>query len=510
MPRWPQPQPEHAGVLGLAHAQGQWHLAAVDQNNHAAPRVIHEAHTPGTADGLRAAWLQLIAGLDEPAKHWPIAWTLPPGRALHRRITLPPADAATTDQLVAVRAEALLPGQAAKVRHGWARDQDNPSSPTWVVLVAQDAVECALHGMSFLKETQAANELCDAVPAPVALAAAQPEKIAGMTIALLDTQTAVVHYDAHGLIDIAEVDGRPKNFQNHETDWLASLDDALNDSDFHTAASQTDKTSRVTWIGSDITATDTQRWSAALNLPHATLSLQPPGAALARGAAIAAMDSRWPTIRLTPRSSKQAQGLVTPRSWALAVVALMLALGLWVWSDLHAAAAIAQAHDQHDSLDERAAALSQQLALLNHLEQRPPTLLAMLDEFTDKSKDFRPKTLHYDADGDLEIAGQLSSPGKISELVAALAQTRTLASARLRSQKRAGDDGVAYEIVATPSDRFFEAFVPVPKIKQSDEETSETPKDESQEDSKEKPKESSADTSRKTSGDGKEVSHDAQ
>jgi hypothetical protein len=185
---------------------------------------------------------------------------------------------------------------------------------------------------------------------------------------------------------------------------------------------------------------------------------------LARGAVRAAQRRNLPVVRQGRFAADAKRTIGFPRPvWTAAAAVLLLALGLWAWSDLRAADAVRASDAEADAIAKQATVLRRQLDLLDYLQKRPPTLLAMLDEFTDKSPHFNPNTLRYDADAGLEITGILRSSGDINALVSDLAGMRTLASAQLRNQKNEGRDKVAYDIAAVPSPRFFEAFVPPPR-----------------------------------------------
>ncbi len=449
------------GVLGLAHAAGAWALVALEGRDDDAPREVHHARADAGYDALDTVWARLTSGLDERQKRWPIALALPTGRTLHRRIELPDADAETTAQLVAVRAEAWLPGHGGEVLYGWEGPDERGAAGRapgrWVTAVPRDAVAPVEAALSRLGG--AAGVLSYAASDATAWSAGLDARGTTLLVAPGATQTAAVLTDGSRLLAVANVDGTPTESPSV---WLADLEDALLTMRGEPGVGGNGAWP-VTWAGAGVNDRETGAWAEALGLRHLKVVNASPDQCLARGAARAALGATWPTVVMDDPAARNAVKPVSVKAWVAAGVALAAALGLWAWSDLNAAAAIEAARDQHPTLRQEQAELTRQLSLYEFLEKRPPTVLAMLDEFTDKASGFNFKVMHYDADGDLELTGVLNSANAIGTFVSELSQMRTLDSAQLRSQKNEGRDQVAYEIVAKPSTRFFEAFVPAPR-----------------------------------------------
>ncbi len=453
LPTTRSPQP--TGAIGVARVGDTWHAAVVDAGAAGDPVVVQQVDCPAKNDSSDwpEAWIKLSGKLDERVRRFPLALVLPPGAALHRRVTLPPADADTTRQLVAVRAEALLPGQAKQCAIGWSRDPDHAQRATdserdgdnaWVTFVPERVLN------------QTRGEHADQPPAtaqpaafvsfPVALAAAQRRGGAAVAVGVTPNQTTLAHHAAGRLIEVTELDESP--ITSAEAPLVS---DALLALPAHTS---------VAWCAPAAHRDALSRWDSPRTEPTPR-AVEDLGAALARGAALAyAAPAGWPIAGLDELADAAAANPVSRRAWWVAAAAVVAALVLWVAADLYAGRTVTNARDAHPDFESQTDTLQNQLSLLNALELRPPTLLAMLDEFTEKIDGFSFQTLHYDADGDLQLTGQRKGGDQVQQLVTALADSRTLRTARLRNQSREGDQ-LRFEIVATPSDRFFEAFVTV-------------------------------------------------
>lgn len=450
---------EDAGVLGLSHTGGVWTLVALRRGDAGAPREVCRVTAEGASDELASVWPRLTAGLDDDAKRWPVAWALSAGRTLHRRVELPDADEDTTGKLVAVQAEGWLPGRSEDVLYGWDRgaDAESDGGRRWVTAVPSDAIDSIAGVLQGL--TGSAGPLTAAVSDALALASGADEAGSVLLLSPAGSQTTLVLASGRRLAGVASVDGSPNE---NEAVWLADVGEAIV-SLLNSTQGTASRPGKAIWVGEHLNRSQCDAWASALGLSSSGVAGRSLGETLARGAARATLQTTGPVVLLDDAAGRHARKPVSVKAWVLAGVALVAALGLWAWSDIHAAKAIDASREAHPTLTAQNAELRRQLDLYTLLEKRPPTLLAMLDEFTDKAKGFNPKTLHYDADGSLELSGVLDSSGTIGTLVTDLSKMRTLDSAQLRSQKNEGRDQVAYEIVATPATRFFEAFVPVPK-----------------------------------------------
>ncbi|MEM1026615.1 MAG: hypothetical protein AAGJ38_00865 [Planctomycetota bacterium] len=446
-----------SGALGLAYQDGRWTLAAAPRDSEVR---VWTASARGTSDNLTACWDTLTAGLPLTHQAWPLAVVLPAGRALHRRIDLPQADVATTARLVSVQTEGWLAG-GDDTRCGWeTRDPDDerPTGVTpWVVAAPRDVVDAALREAGSGPLSAIAAAVSDAAALMHGVATREGSSEAHELLILSGpTQCTLVLRRGVDLLGIDSVDA--PSGASPEAGWH-ELWDAVETLAQESRLPMESLTTR--WVGTN------PAWATspdqANTLPNLQIIAEPPADVLAMGAARALLERRAPLILSESYVGASAPRRVPVWAWAAALLALVVAAGLWVRSDLRAADALSQAEARHPELAQETQALRRQLNVLTYLESRPPTLLAILDEVTDKSNRFNPDTLRFSTDGGLEFSGVLRSADEIGSLVADLSRMRTLASAQLRSQKVQGREEVAYQITAQPHPRFFEAFVPPPR-----------------------------------------------
>ncbi len=446
------------GTLGVAYQAGRWSLAALPSSGEA---PLHVASVVAAIDDLPAGWAQLTEGLPASSRDWPASLVLPSGRVLHRAIELPDADPAAIRQVLSLRVEGWLGTGGRDVRFGWANPVGAASQGRrWVVVAPAEVVDASAALFGRINGPRIAVSVSDAVALAWSAQVPRSERIADAELLVVPDaqQTTMVLRDRSGLLGCEHLDVvcsiEPVDVWRFEVlDAAASLAEA---------AGLSPESIAWRWLVEESHVAQARAWSAALGLRSTQVEAVALGRLLAVGAA-RALAANAPTIALSGRDDAAARGTVPRWAWIAAAVAVLGAAGLWAWSDLRAAAAIESAEAVYPALTRDSLELRRQLDLFAYLETRPPTLLAMLDEITEKASGFDPKTLRYDADGDLEMAGVLASAGQIGTLVAELAQMRTLAAAQLRSQKIQGRDEVAYDISAQPSRRFFEAFVPVPR-----------------------------------------------
>ncbi|MEM1097265.1 MAG: hypothetical protein AAGH92_00620, partial [Planctomycetota bacterium] len=415
------------GGLGLAFHNGRWALAAVPREPDAS---VWTVTATGGPEGLADCWGELTRDLPPDRRAWPLCVVLPAGRALHRRIDLPQADDATTARLVSVQTEGWLAGSE-DTRSGWeARDEGDRGSTAWVVAAPRDVVDAAMReaGDGPLNGAAAAA-VSDAValmhgfPSPVGDRNA-PELI----ILSCPMQCTLVLRRGASLLGIESIEAFASATPEAGLHEFRDAVDTLTQ-----GAGLSAQSLAVHWIGTDGPRSASSEMAEAM--PNLKTIAESPADVLARGAARALLGQHAPVIWAEGYVADSAQRRTPAWAWVAAALAVLAAAGLWVRSDFRAADAVAQAEANHPELAEETQALRRQLNVLTYLESRPPTLLAIIDEATDKANQFNPNTLRYSTDGGLELSGVLRSADEIGSLVAELSEMRTLVSAQLRSQK---------------------------------------------------------------------------
>ena len=459
------------------------------------------------ADGPRRVGVDgsaLVA--DAPAGFAPghAVGVVPDAGTLLRRLALPPAKAAVTDRLVRQQVASLLPGMDGRLAIAWRRDAT--SGEVTVAAAPRAALRAA---------AQAAADVrgCDLqVPAGLALDALLSR---GMSAAdapaawAIDTDglTWLLLYAGGGLIAADSV-GPGEAAEAVFADLVAGMEPEA-------------RPSELTWVGRGGAlpeASDGVAHVRAADLPPQTgwtSGGAEPAAWLAAGAALIGRQLREAEgldleetpgpaeaeadaaqgAAPAPRRRRPGRAADTPAvsgmRWAVVGLWLLGALGLWAWAVGTGGARQAAVIDELGLSSSAIPTLDRGLAVGRYLETSGPSALAVLDELGQKTKRWMLDEVTWERDGGLTLRGTMQSADALAKLAQSMATMRTLTGVQVRRQTPEGNNKVAYTITASPSAKFFGAFVEPRKPatdKNSDADGAETAAPQAPPEPKKKPK----------------------
>ncbi|CAN0443350.1 unnamed protein product, partial [Ectocarpus fasciculatus] len=122
------------------------------------------------------------------------------------------------------------------------------------------------------------------------------------------------------------------------------------------------------------------------------------------------------------------------KGWIAAAAILIAALVLLYVSDTRQANRARDVVNRADLTPEKLTTLNTELAVARYLETSGPHVLAILDEFSQKTKGFLIDEIRFERDGQFAVRATARSAGEINQLASDLSQMQTLASVRIRNQ----------------------------------------------------------------------------
>ncbi len=398
---------------------------------------------------------------------------VPDAGTLLRRLSLPPAKAAVTDQLVRQQVAALLPGMDARLAIAWWR---NPESGEVTVAAGPRA---ALRAASQAPELQGADLL---VPFGLALDALLAHGMkpadAPAAWAVHTPELAWLLCYAHGGLVAADSVGPGESVESVFADLIQSLEPGQ-------------RPAQLTWVGHEGSLPASQpglthaaakglgdpaRWSADPAAAAATDA----GSWLAAGAALVGQqthdaegleldDIPEPVQGQTPsaaapaprrRPGRVAQGpAVSAARWAAVGVWLVGALAVWAWAVGSGGARQAAVVEELGLSASVIPKLDRGLAVGRYFETSGPSLLAVLDELGQNTKGWMLDEAIWKRDTGLTLRGNLNSADALAQMARTMSAMRTLTGVEVRRQEPQGDRKVSYTLHASPSAKFFGAFV---------------------------------------------------
>ncbi len=385
-----------------------------------------------------------------------LAADLPYG--IFRRMALPAADRATTARAVRMQVETMLPGQEDRLRWGWKRADADGEAAVLLFAVTGDVLGAAVGRAAPASPPGVVTPTAFALDALLTATAGEQLNRPLCVVAAGRSHVDVLQYRGGSLVQVEALDAAAGGGDA----WVSEAADTAR------RLAGDGRGAAVLCLGDAAGVADDLAERAGLVRVGAgdVLSAEAlPDVSLptlyAAGAAIAAAE---PTehLNLLPEAEDASAAASAPswRAWAVAAAWLVAALvGLYLVDTRTAArydAALAGG-----GLDPAATAqLQTRLAAARYLETAGPSPLAILDELSRSTDGFVIDELRYERDGSLTIRGTERSGERINAIAASLAKMKTLEAVQVRNQDVKDRDKVEYTIVARPSPRFVEAFVP--------------------------------------------------
>ena len=438
-------------------------------------------------------------------------------RGVIQRLDLPPADDATTHQLVEAQLERLMPGTADHVRWGWRRIDE-----AGAVLVCS----AARRPLERLASQAGATPQPDLVTTPTAallelfLTMGKPEQ-GPLTVVAVEGGGGGGGVDVGGRVHLLrEVGGPGVELQTLDApgagagaggdhvmdgDGLASLLRSATSADVATptAGSVLPRSGLATgsrftllteatptppeWIAAcrsalaleHVPVSDCLRLNAAPSVAGAGAGAGGGVGAGATSAGLSLSLAEWtaagaaagllrsgPAINLLPPDQQRHAPARSTRPgikrWAAAAVLLLGAAGFFIWADLQAARDAGDAIRAAGLERQQVRELDQQLEVARFLETSGPGILAILDEISQLTTGFMIDEVRFERDGQFVLQATSNSSGEVSQLVRDLSKMQTLDSVRIRNQAATGRDEIEYTLVAVPATRFQLPAVPPP------------------------------------------------
>ena len=384
-----------------------------------------------------------------------LAADLPYG--IFRRMPMPAADRATTARAVRMQVETMLPGQEDRLRWGWKRADADGEAAVLLFAVTGDVLDAAVGRAASGSPPGVVTPTAFALDALLSATAGDQLHRPLCVVAAGRSYVNVLQYRGGSLVQIETLDAAGGG-----DTWVSQAADAAR------RAGGDERGAAVLCLGDAANVADELaeragrvRVGAGDVLPVEALPDMSLATLYAAGAAVAAAE---PTehLNLLPEAEGDAAAAPTPswRAWAVAAAWLVAALvGLYLVDTRTAArydAALAGG-----GLDPAATAqLQTRLDAARYLETAGPSPLAILDELSRSTEGFMIDELRYERDGSLTIRGTERSGERINAIAASLAKMKTLEAVQVRNQDVKDRDKVEYTLVARPSPRFVEAFVP--------------------------------------------------
>ncbi len=464
----------HHEALGLFGCGDRWHLVKVERESmgyRVTNSLTTQRHENAPVSGEVG---RLLSGLPNGDRDLPICVVLPDHAGLYRQIKAPQAADEVVDKIVAAQVETMLPGQGEGLRWGWSRA--GRSQDLWVHAVAQRDIDKALAvlpgGFEAAWAVSDTMALARLALTTTSLTTTGPVAL----VAIGETRTALIAVNQGRLTGVSVLDAgyaKAAGSKLQNESWIEELRDAwdglLNE------VKQDDRPGRCLLscpLGDDPGLAEAVNQATDLPIQpfedqgdiYGVRAADVP-ALIAASAAAVCFDPVTPAVRLSaghdrsPLMASMKRNLVIAGSW-LVVALLCLCL-----LDHYRAGRISAVLSTGPLSSESLAELDRQIAIARYLETSGPIPLAILDEIGQVTQTVMLDELTYQRGGELQISGMCESGDEISTLTASLAKAQTLSAVSLQSQNQA-DKKVRYEIVATPSSRFFGAFVEPAKPKQ--------------------------------------------
>lgn len=383
------------------------------------------------------------------------------------RLDLPPADSDTLEKLVDTRLEALIPGQAEHLLHGWQRDGRRPTNgPVLVTTAARRAVQSALNSAPAKPDLLTSPAM--ALHTVASAFSRSENRRSLLMVGIHADRVCLVQYDTDGSLATAKTElfNATEDALNTQevasvlTDWLDTCE----------ASSRPMRLSVVTHAPANPEVYDALH--RAIGLPVVGLNelltglelevLNLPNV-LAVGAAISAADPGAHTNLLADRERESASRVrrVSYRGWIAAGLLLAASVVLLYVSDTRSAARGEAAISAAGLDGTELAALRRDLAVGGYLETSGAGPMAILDELSQVTKKRLIDGLRFERDGQVVILFTARSTKEVNQTVNALAGMQTLDDVRLRQQVTKGRDRIEYSVVARPAARYFDALGPV-------------------------------------------------
>ena len=381
-----------------------------------------------------------------------VVGVVPDAGTLLQRLTLPPAKAAVTDQLVRQQIASLLPGMGDRLGIAWRRD------------VRSGDVTVAAGPRAVLGDGAEAAELgdCDlVVPCGLALDALLSR---GMDAAAAPAAWAV---DCGGLTWLLLYAGG--GLMAAEAVGPGEAVDAVF-ADLARALEPEHRPAQITWVGDAAppaglggpAGIDPPGWTGSAGGPAAWPAA---GAALigglaheAQGLDLEALPGATPAPRRRGHYGADARAGSWSR-WLMAGLWLVVASGFWVWAVASGGARQSAVVEELGLSRSAIPPLDRRLAVGRYLETSGPALLAVLDELGQKTRRWQLDELSWERESGLTLRGTLESADAVAQLARAMATMRTLTGVQVRRQAPAGHRRVSYTLTAGPSSKYFGAFV---------------------------------------------------
>lgn len=390
---------------------------------------------------------------------------------LLRRFALPPAKAAVTDRLVRQQVAALLPGMDAQLAIAWRR---NPESGDVTVAAGPRA---ALRAASQAPDLRGCDLL---VPFGLALDALVSHGMnrgdSPAAWAVHTPELAWLLCYAEGGLVAADSVGPGEAVDAVFADLIQSLEPGQ-------------RPTQMTWVGraGQLPAAEPGLTHAAADGfgPRTGWTVAPEvddgaGGWLAAGAALIGRqahdaeglevdDAPEPAQGQTPSAAASAprrrprhgdQGpAVSVGRWAAVGLWLVGALVVWAWAVGSGGARQAAVVEELGLSQSAIPQLDQGLAVARYFETSGPSLLAVLDELGQKTKGWMLDEAIWERESGLTLRGNLNSADALAQLARTMSAMRTLTGVEVRRQEPAGNRKVSYTLKASPSRKYFGAFV---------------------------------------------------